>query len=185
MRNTAPLAFLLLTVAAAGCASSTSEPTRAAPTRTSVRIGNEAPIEMYTEAGRGESTVLAPSADVWGVLASVFEQLEIPVTRSDHRIPEMGNLGYRARRVEGKRMSSYLDCGTNLGGQLANQYDITLSVITRLSDGPTGTTIVVTTVDAYGEPRATSGNQVHCQTRDALEDRISELIAEKLGVIRG
>jgi hypothetical protein len=82
-------------------------------------------------------------------------------------------------------MNSYVDCGSNLSGQLANAYDVTLSVVTRLSDGPPGTTIVATTIDAYGEPRTTSGNQVHCQSREALERRVAEIVAEKLGVIGG
>ena len=150
-----------------------------------VRIGTSAPIEMYTEAGRGESAVLAPSQDVWRILADVVERLEIPVTRRDPRSMEMGNLGYQTRRVEGKRMASYIDCGSNLSGRLANSYDITLSVMTRLTNGAEGTTIVTTTVDAYGKPRATSGNQVHCQSREVLEQRVPELIAEMLGVPGG
>lgn len=181
-RAVATLASIGLIGASIGCASSSDPPTRAAPTRSVMRIGNEAPIEMYTEPGRGESVVLAPSPDVWKVLSDVFEQLEIPVTRSDPRVPEIGNLGYPARRIEGKRMGTYIDCGTNLGGQLANSYEITLSVMTRLTDGPTGTTVVTTIVDANGVPRATSGNQVHCQSREVLERRVAEIIAEKLGV---
>jgi hypothetical protein len=82
-------------------------------------------------------------------------------------------------------MGNYIDCGTNLSGQLANLYEIQLSIITRLADGPEGTTIVTTTVDAYGEPRSTSGNQVHCQSREVLEKRVAELVAERLGVIGG
>ncbi len=148
-------------------------------------MGSTAAVEMYTEAGIGESVIMAPSEAVWEVLPAVFEQLEIPVNRRDVRVPELGNLGYQARRVEGRRMGNYIDCGTNLSGQLANLYEIQLSIITRLADGPEGTTIVTTTVDAYGEPRSTSGNQVHCQSREVLEKRVAELVAERLGVIGG
>lgn len=177
----------LLVLAAGGCASSSgsSAGEAAAPTRQVLRVGNAAAIEMYTEAGRGESVVMAPSDDVWEVLPAVFEQLEIPIDRRDPRVPEMGNLGYQARRVEGRRMGNYIDCGTNLSGQLANLYEIQLSIVTKLADGPEGTTVVTTTVDAYGEPRSTSGNQVHCQSREVLERRVAELVAEKLGVIGG
>jgi len=183
MRSRTLATFAL--VATAACASSSGPTDTPAPTRSVVRVGSSTAIELHTEAGLGTSTVLAPSADVWAVLPAVFEQLDIPVTRSMPSIPEMGNMGYLARRVEGKRMNSYVDCGSNLSGQLANSYDITLSVVTRLSDGPPGTTIVATTIDAYGEPRTTSGNPVHCQSRAVLERRIAEIVAEKLGVIGG
>lgn len=182
-----PTLATALTLAAAACASNTGSGTDEGPTpsRQVLRVGNAAAIEMYTEAGRGESVVMAPSEEVWEVLPDVFEQLEIPITRRDARVPELGNLGYQARRVEGRRMGNYIDCGTNLSGQLANLYEIQLSVVTKLSDGPEGTTVVATTVDAYGEPRSTSGNQVHCQSREVLERRVAELVAEKLGVIVG
>lgn len=180
------LATLSLVGVMAACAASTPSdpPERAAPTRQVLRVGSAA-VEMHTEAGVGQNVIMAPSENVWQVLPSVFEQLEIPITRRDPRLPEIGNLGYLARRVEGRRMGNFIDCGTNLSGQLANLYEIQLSIITRLSDGPEGTTVVTTTVNAYGQPRTTSGNQVHCQSRETLEKRVAELIAEKLGAIVG
>ncbi len=176
----------LLLGATTGCASSPApEPAdRGGPTRQVLRVGSAA-VEMHTEAGVGQSVIMAPSDKVWQVLPSVFEQLEIPITRRDSRVPEIGNLGYWARRVEGRRMGNFVDCGTNLSGQLANLYEIQLSIVTRLSDGPEGTTVVTTTVDAYGQPRTTSGNQVHCQSRETLEKRVAELLGEKLGAIVG
>jgi hypothetical protein len=179
------LATTFLVGVVSACASSSSAPPdRAAPTRQVLRVGNAA-VEMYTQAGVGQTVVLAPTEQVWQVLPSVFEQLEIPVTQLDPRVPEIGNVGYWARRIEGRRMGSYIDCGTNLSGQIANLYEIRLSVVTTLSAGPEGSTVVTTTVDAYGKPRTTSGNQVHCQSRQALEERIAEIIADKLGVTAG
>jgi hypothetical protein len=140
---------------------------------------------MHTRAGLDETAVLAPSAAVWRVLSSVYEQLDIPVTHSDARGAELGNPGFRAWQVEGRRMAAYVDCGTSLKGQLANLYDVTLSVMTRLTEGPIGATIVTTTVDAFGTPRAVSGNEVPCRSRAVLERRVVEVIAEKLAGTRG
>jgi hypothetical protein len=154
------------------------------PERTTLRVGNAAPIEMYTEAGRGERTVRMAADSVWKVLPEVFEALDIPVTRSVPHLMEMGNLGYVARRVEGKRMNNYVDCGTNLSGQLANLYEVTLSVVVRLTEDPNGGgTVVQTVVDAYGQPTSTSGNQVHCHSRETLEERVGELVWEKLRIL--
>jgi hypothetical protein len=117
------------------------------------------------------------------VLPAVFETLDVPVT---HRVPsrwEMGNRGYVARRVDGRRMNSYVDCGSNLSGALANLYEVTLSVVVRLDDAEGGGTTVATTVDAYGRPITTRGNQVHCQSRETLERRIGDLVFEKARIL--
>lgn len=177
-------ALMLSVLMAAGCATSTPDPEpvdRAAPTRSQFQIGSLTPMVIYTEPGRAQSRVPAPPAEVWAVLPDVYDQLEIPLSHVDRTLLEVGNPGYSARRVEGSRMARYIDCGTDLRGQLANLYEITLSVFTRLQRGEEGSTVVVTTMDAYGSQRATSGNPVHCQSREVLERRVAELIAERFG----
>ena len=167
-------------VATAACGGSTAgRPETPPPTRATLRVGHAAAIEMYNQASLDARIVPVDADSVWTVLPAVFEALEVPVT---HRVParkEMGNRGYVARRVEGKRMNTYVDCGSNLSGQLANLYEVTLSVVVRLADAADGGTQVETTVDAYGKPRTTSGNQVHCQSRQTLEERIGDLVFEK------
>ena len=187
MRSLPVAALAGLTVLVAACAGGgggTETTSRPLPTRGSVRVGNAAAIEMYTEASRGARTVAMPMDTVWEVLPEVFEALEVPVTRRVPSLMEMGNLGYVARRVEGKRMNTFVDCGSNLSGQLANLYEITLSLVIRLKEDPAGNgTVVETVVDAWGEPRTTSGNPIHCQSRETLERRVGELVVEKLRIL--
>ena len=138
-------------------------------------------IEFFTEAGQGERTIEAKLVEVWEILPSVYERLEIPVTLSDPGRKELGNRGYRARRIEGARMSKYFRCGTGMMGALADDYDITLSVLTLLADEPGGGTKILTTVDAFGRPRATSGNPLRCESTGVLELRVAQLVAEMTG----
>lgn len=181
--RTATLAGLALLATAACGGSTAGTPESPAPTRATLRVGNAAAIEMYNQASFDSRAVPVSADSVWTVLPAVFEALEIPVT---HRVParkEMGNRGYVAHRVEGKRMNAYVDCGSNLSGQLANLYEITLSVMVRLTDTDDGGATVATTLDAYGEPRTTSGNQVHCQSRETLERRIGDLVLEMARIL--
>jgi hypothetical protein len=182
MRPTALASLALIATAACG-GSTAGAPETPPPTRATLRVGNAAAIEMYTQASLAARVIPVSADSVWTVLPEVFETLDVPVT---HRVPsrqEMGNRGYVARRVEGKRMNTYVDCGTNLSGQLANLYEVTLSVVVRLSAADDGGAQVETTVDAYGKPRTTSGNQVHCQSRETLEQRIGDLVFEKARIL--
>ena len=181
MRSSALAALALL--ATASCGGSSSGTSTPPPTRSTLRVGNAAAIEMYTQANLDSRTVPVSADSVWTVLPEVFEVLEIEVTHRVHTRKEIGNRGYVAHRVDGKRMNTYVDCGSNLSGQLANLYEVTLSVMVRLTDAEGGGTTIETTVDAYGEPRTTSGNQVHCQSRETLEKRIGELVVERLRIL--
>ena len=174
----------LLAVAAGGCASGGGGERDPVPeqTRTVMRVAGYQPIEITNEAGLGVRTIEVAAETVWGVVGGVYTQLEIPVEQSDPRIMQIGNPGYTARRIERDRMNTFVDCGHDLAGPLANQYDITLAVATRLTSNGPESTRIVTMVDAYGRPRAVSGNTIHCQSRGELEKRIAQRIAEALGI---
>lgn len=179
------LAAVLSVMALGACGgSSSARDPGPAPQPSILRIG-QTRLEMHTEAGVGQRTFGARPARIWAVLPSVFEALEIPVTFSEPRL-RMGNSGYLARRVEGRRMSTYLDCGTSLAsGVLADSYDITLQVLVGLRPVSETDTDVVAVVDALGRPRTTSGNPVHCNSKQVLEKRITELVAERLAEVIG
>jgi len=180
-------AALILGSLAAACASSPSQEgvPRAAPVRSVMRVAGTDPVEVHTEASVTQRTFQVPPEQVWAVVPGVYERLEIPITTADPAAREIGNTGYLARRVEGKRMNSYLDCGTQLGGAVANSHDVTLSVVTKVIAQEGGATGVRTVLDASARARATSGNPVHCQSRGVLEERIGRLIAEALAGLTG
>lgn len=130
-----------------------------------------------------ETKTIAVSTDlVWGVLGGVYEQIGIPVTAVDSETMTVGNLGYEARRIDGSRMNTYVDCGTNFGGPLANTYEVTLSVVTKLAKVDERHTEVSTTVDANAKPRTVAGYPVQCTTRQKLEELIIKKVAEVLGL---
>ena len=95
------------------------------------------------------------------------------------RTLEIGNPGYTAGRIEGRRLSLFFDCGSSIGGARADRYQVTASVMVQISVGDGGT-LVRTRVGATAKQRNVSGNAVPCQSRRRLERRILELIGEEL-----
>ena len=174
------LAVTLLAVVVSACASSGPATTSREPrTVTRVTRGAET-VEIFSH-GRGVARLVAAPVDsVWLALPKVYDRLEIPVAVSDRGQWTFGNPRYRAHRIEGNLLSQYLDCGRGLGAPYADQYSVTLSVLTRLTEAEGGT-MVVTTVDGSAKPRDVSGNSGSCTSKvGRLELRLAELIVEVL-----
>ena len=142
---------------------------------------NHTAVDLRHQPGVGVMTVPASATSVWGVLPAVFEQLEIDVNVVQAEDGIMGNDGYRARRIEGQRLSRWLDCGRGPVQANADEYQVTLTVIVQLLVAQAGTTLR-TTVDAYARERGVSGGAIHCLSWGNLERRIPQLVMERLGV---
>ena len=170
-------------VAASACSTAQNAPASLEGTRigTTRVAGVGAEITSHdTDAER--STLAADPAKVWGVLGGIYEQLGIPVTTTDPYTMTIANGGYEARRIDGVRMNTYLDCGTNFSGPLANVYEVTLAVSTQLTETGENRTEIATALVASARPRTTAGYPVQCTTREKLEELIAAKIAEALGL---
>lgn len=182
-RRRLPILFLASTVTA--CASSgTGTLGVSGPGRTTVSVvgagGGTRSVEIRPSTDVNESILPATPTQVWTVLPSVFDQLQVEVTTVDSRSRVMGNPGYVARRVEGERLSIYLECGSDFSGPYANQYEVRLSLMVQLTSAPENETVVRTVVDASAKARAVSGGRLPCSSKRSLERRVVELIAQKL-----
>lgn len=131
-------------------------------------------MATYSRPDGTERIIGAELAFVWAVMPAVLRVLDIPLAHSDPRVHEIGNRGYRARRIGGDRLAKFFRCGENMIGSRTNEYEITLSVITSLREAPDGETGLVTTVDAHSRQRATSAVNIACETTGALEEMIAD-----------
>ena len=174
------LAVTLSAVVVSACASSAPATTSQEPRAvTRVTRGAET-VEIFADSRGVARLVAAPLDSVWLALPKVYDRLEIPVALSDRTQWTFGNPRYRAHRFEGRPLSQYLDCGRGMGAPYADQFSVTLSVLTRLTEAEGGTR-VVTTVSGSAKPRAVSGNSVSCTSKvGRLELRLAELIVEVL-----
>jgi hypothetical protein len=174
--------ILLAVAGSVACAGAGQTPSPPGPDTVSrIYIPGGSGTEMHNEAGRAARFVLAPLDSVWLALPGVYEILGIPEAGAAPDEKLFGNTGFRARRIDGKRLSVYLDCGSGATAvPRADNYEVTLSVLTGLSQPATGGTMVLTTVDGTAKPRTRAGNPVHCASEGTLELRLWELLVEAL-----
>ena len=181
--NPLKIAVLAVLVAASGCATAPADEAQggAETTVTSTKVVGFLTDNITHETTADTRTIAVATDVVWGVLGGVYEQLGIPVTTTDPMTMTVGNLGYEARRIDGVRMNAYVDCGNSPAGPVANQYAVTLSVMTKLAKVGESRTEVSTVVDASAKSRAMAGYPVQCTTREKLEELIIKKVGEALG----
>lgn len=140
-----------------------------------IRISNESSVSAHV--------VEAPLERVWTALQEVYQELELPVSRFEPAEGFIGNDGFNVRRIDGRRMSRYLDCGQGMTGPHADDYAITMSLYTVVDTHGQGTELVID-LDAMGRPRDTAGNTVHCVSEGRLEALILERLEARLARAR-
>ncbi|MDE2795861.1 MAG: hypothetical protein OXL34_13655 [Gemmatimonadota bacterium] len=183
-RHLLSVAALAVLVGAVGCASTPRDeaPRIAETTMETASVQGVGQEIVRRDRITEKQTIPAETDLVWGVLGGVYEQIGIPVTEVDSESMTVGNLGYEARRIDGTRMNTYLDCGTNFGGPLANVYEVTLSILTQLTKVDDEQTEVSTTIAATAKPRTNAGYPVDCTSRQKLEPLIVEKVKEALNL---
>jgi hypothetical protein len=145
--------------------------------------GNLIGVDMEMHGGTEPSSdvIDAPVESVWLTLPLVYERLGVPAELLDRRGQRIGNTRFNPRRIEGKRLSRYIECGYGVtSSNNADVYRVTMSLVTRISATERGATLVQTYIDASARPRDVSGNPVRCSTKQVLEKRIAELVQTTL-----
>ena len=172
----------LIVILVVSCASPSPGVEPPAPTRSSVRLMDWQTVDFLTEGLQTSANLPANPDEVWAVLPAAYEALGIPVREVSPEQRTLGNSSFRTRNLDGKRISQYVDCGRSNSGTLANIYDVTLTISTRVTDAADGGATVSTTVDAWARPRMTNGNPVQCSSNTNIEQRLLELMVERLGL---
>lgn len=171
----------VLVLLAWGCASSSAGDGLPPPSRSTVRTVGFASEEFLTDGTRASAVLQADPTQVFGVLPAAYERLGIPVDAASSATRTLGSSAFRTRRIDGKRMGSYVDCGMTNSGVVANLYDVTLTLSTQVTEAEGGGSTLLTTLDAWARPRLTNGDPVHCMSKQLLEQRISDIAAELVG----
>lgn len=172
-------------LAVAGCASAPAQEEDAVAMSglSTVNLAGYLTQQIANDIEFVETTLPVEVDLVWRVLPGVYQELGIPVATSNYETRQVGNLGFEVQRVNGKRMNTYLDCGTSRTGPMANAYQVTLTVLTKLeSVEGDGATKMTSAVDGTAVNRSTAGYPVPCTSRETLEELISDKVAEVLGL---
>jgi hypothetical protein len=179
------LTCLLAAAHLSGCASAPAE--TATPGRRGeqmVRAGNGA-YEMSLVLNRADAvftdTIALDPLRAWAELPHVFGALGLPINAANAGTKELGVVAHTPRRIEGQRVSTFLDCGTGPTGTMyADSYQVHLWVASRILEGAgAGASRVQTIVRANARPRDTSGEPLACTSRGRLERRVLELLRQR------
>ncbi|MCI0433264.1 MAG: hypothetical protein L0271_06405 [Gemmatimonadetes bacterium] len=88
-----------------------------------------------------------------------------------------GSINFRPSRIEGKRLSSYIDCGMGpTATPKADEYEVSMRLTSAPRSTAETTTVVQTVLEATAKPRATAGQRVTCQSNGTLEKRVGDLL---------
>ncbi|MGH7677271.1 MAG: hypothetical protein ACRENU_02315 [Gemmatimonadaceae bacterium] len=166
------------------CTGHTPAPSTGTPVVERVRMGGtQTGLRLSSTTVARADTVWTPIDRVWKAMPAVFAVLEVPIERFDAESNTIGNSALKLYRRLGKTpLTRYLDCGTTQIGPNADSYEVSLTVLTKLSRPPadTANTTVVTTVEAMARPIQFRGDFVRCSSKGALEARVIEILKVEL-----
>ena len=177
----------LLLLALLGCASGGSKPPSSGSTPFPDRV------VLVDERGRvyrtpdtgvsaAEQEVPATTRDAVEALVGVYGAVGIDVNQLDWNNGRVGARGFAApRRLDGKLLATYLDCGTTSVGQpRANNYAVTMQIESAVRPVTAGNVVLTTLASGTARQQGVSSEPLNCTTTGYLERRINLLAAERL-----
>src|SRR5712664_2995509 len=99
----------VLALLCAGCAAAVPSVSTSSPETKMRETDQGFEVEVYHQPVVGAQSVKDPVGRVWTILGAVYVGLGIQLSVSDHKRSELGNAGFHARRIDGKRLSTYLN----------------------------------------------------------------------------
>src|SRR5690606_32999409 len=112
-------------------------------------------------------------AQVFAAVQAAYKELGLDVDFIDQSRTAVSTLRMRApRRVDGKRMSTYLSCGRNMTGENADTHRLTIALVTYLQeDSPTVTAIGTGMTGMVQDLSGASNEPLPCESLNVLEAR--------------
>ncbi len=188
--RSAALALSLLALALAACKSTgTSTPnleSSAAPSELDIRGGLEGASVFYRvnrSDGSISANVKATPAEVWKTVVVTYNDLKLPITTIDEQRHRISSTDARApRKINGKALREYFDCGSGITGPRVDSYDVAYTIVTAVTAAEgDSTTVSSTMVGSARDPSGSSTAPINCGTTGRLEELIAESVASKLG----
>lgn len=114
-------------------------------------------------------------AGAWTALEETVAELELPVGLADEARGLL-RIDGRLPRVDGARMSRWVDCGSTVRGETADRAYINVSVVLQLSEDPSeaGRTRLDTEFFGIAQPRDNQSARVTCRSTGRLETLLAE-----------
>lgn len=172
-----------LIIGLAACASSPEGGTSSRPTRMVGLSGGDAEIQLQSEVLENQKMIPAPPAQVWRKLLEVYRELELPLARVDSAGMTISNPTFEVRRqLAGRSLSTHLNCGINLTGEIANQRRIRMTLVSSVRAVADGSTVNTSLQAGALADGGASADAVACSSRGALEETIVSRVRGKVAV---
>jgi len=178
MRSYSPsVVAVIVAVSLCGCATANQSPTQ---THRVVATSSDGNIRTYDGPRSDQAIIEAPPAATLAALNSAYADLGIEVKLMNPQTGEVGNKNFtKMYRLAGRPLSDYLGCGTTTTGQAADNYRVTLSLVSHVT--PAGTVSrVQTQLTAYAEDLGSSKGTLSCLSLGTLEARLHDLAVRHL-----
>lgn len=173
------LVLAAATISLAGCARNTDiEPIGTDTQVVTIASGTGTQtLRIRQDDPSNERVLDLPLDAVWRVLPAVYDSLGVPITTVNPSAHIIGADGTKVRRsLKGVPLSRYFDCGTTQIGANADEYEITLTLLTQARAAtPTTTRVEITTI-ALARPVARRQNPQNCTILGTLDAKLYDMI---------
>ncbi len=165
-----------------GCATT---PTNPAPQTDRIVVATEdRTIRSHEDIPITDVTVKSKPEIVLPVLRGSYEELGIKVQVFDSAGASGGQVGnkyfIKSYKLGDTSLSRYLDCGNTMTGPAADNYKVTMSVLSVVTPSGTGSS-VQTRVSARADDVAASGGSLSCRSIGTLETALHRVLVRRLG----
>jgi hypothetical protein len=173
--------FLLGLMAGCGGAGASTTTTAPAPMDETIRVRvGEGTIDLIRRQDVSTIELAAPRDRVWSALIAVHAALGIPAAALDAKTGTAEFVYENRRLLDGKRLSTYVECGSTMTGERADMYSVSIRLNEAVeARGPEASAVYVL-VNAWARDVGVSTDPVPCTSTRALEKRIAELVTARL-----
>jgi hypothetical protein len=144
--------------------------------------GREGVFYFRADAQTARTTLYSPLEVVWRALPLAYKELGFQLDPTadtlahEFRTPFMQ---IRGQLYTGEPNSRYFECSRNsLTGPAADQGDITFAMLTHLEADPSGTTVVLTQMQARLKRRDSSQYPIDCASTGRLEQMLAQYLVQ-------
>lgn len=168
-----------LIVLAAGCATSGGSGSQPMMRQEHIQIDGVNSLTLWRDESLSSDEVALGQGVAWPALLRAYASFGAPLEGSDPKNHVIATQLFRAHGTfAGKQMSTWLDCGSSITGDIANGYEITMRIGTRLDSLDAGRTKLSSAVSARASSIGSSSPPVHCTSRRTLEKYLAEMVSK-------
>lgn len=179
LRSISSLAVTI--VLSAACAS--APPQTSPGSSASITATETGPIIKLAQESQSVTVSLnAPPAKVWSALPVVYGMLAISAEMNDAPTMTIGTKSFTQGRLDGKRSTDWMRCGTSGSGPSSGgMFRTRLTIVSTVKPAPGDKSYLVTEVTGIATPvEGTSTGPVPCASKGDLEQRIRELVVAEI-----